>query len=161
MLNAQGLSIDSPPPPSFDTATKPPRIRPFVLADFTDMGQWLVTRCKERWPRASEKMIWSHLNGCLNDRFCKMLRSDKAVGLVRIMQEPLEPAVVVEEIFLFAQDGGMEEAADLYPEFRRWIEGIRAMEWRLGKFSDVPMSVIKERIGAKRQRTEHFVDFRQ
>ena len=161
MLTLSAQKIDAPEPPVFDTKTPTSKVRRVILADIAEIGQWLVTRCKEIYPRTSERMLWAWINSCLNDRFCYMIRSDKAVGMVRLLREPMETDMIADEMFLFAMDGGMDDAASLYPAFRKWCEVSRVAEWRLGQHSDLPMSVIKEIVGGKRTRTIHYVDFQK
>ena len=158
MLSPQAISVATSEPPVFDTTTPASKVRRFSLADLAELGNWLVGRCKERWPRAGDRMIWGWLNSSMNDQAVCMMRCDKAVGMVRVIREPLESAVIIEELFCFAMDGGLDDAVELYPAFRTWAENIRASEWRFGQFSDVPASILKERVGGRKSRTVHYVD---
>ncbi len=157
--NAPAIDLGPPrePPAAAVTQTgsgyvTPPRmtsIRRFGMADIEDMGMWLMTRLRERYPHVNDRMFIGWIRGCMESNEFLFIRSENAAGMAIIDHRPLTSAPIVREVFLLSRNDDLMEAAQLYPHIRQWAESMAASEITIECFSDVPHEIVREVIGSR------------
>lgn len=121
--------------------------RPFRGNDIEELGPWLVERLKVRWTHLHERQIGGWLQAAIGVRGFLFIRSEKAVALAQATNKLMQPQQVVEEVFVLAREGGIEEAALLYREFKHWADALGADEVICENLTDVPHDLIKAQFG--------------
>ena len=121
----------------------------FGLPDINESGSWLTTRLRAKYPHLTDRGITSWFRGIMESAEYLFIRRNRGVMLAQIVKDPLSINPIVREIFCLAQEGGVEEAATLYDDLRRWAESLGAVEIIVESFSDVPKTQIAEALGVR------------
>jgi hypothetical protein len=133
-----------PSPPSLPLATLSHRFGP---PDFDSVGMWLLGELKERWPHVNERNIFGWLRSLTDASEYLFIRNEKAVLLAQQIRENFELHPTVIEIFCLGQDGGLQDAAGLYTEMKRWAQSLGTEKMIVEEFTNVPRPMIVEAVG--------------
>ena len=161
-LVARGQNQAYTPPP--ERVVEPTRaafgpVRRLSQADMPELGEWLLSRVRKDWDYVHDWALTSWLQLVCQSNDYMALRTDNAVGVAMRFNEPLNPSNYVRDVFVYARgDNPHGEGLQIYTEFRRWAQTLRAPEMEIGNFSDVPLPKIKEALGGGRNRAQHFVE---
>ena len=120
-----------------------------VLPDLDRSGSWLIARLKTKYPHLTDREVTSWFRGIMESSEYLFIRRNKGVLLAQSLRDPLTHIPAIREIFCLAQDGGVEDAAALYADLRRWAEGLGAVEIIVETFSDVSKVQIAEVLGTR------------
>lgn len=145
----QAVTVASVPGSAYPVPPRNVSIRRFGLADIEDMGMWLMTRLRERYPHVNDRMFIGWIRGCMESNEFLFIRSENAAGMAITDHRPLTSAPIVREVFLLSRNDDIMEAAQLYPHIRHWAESMGASEITIECFSDVPHEIVREVIGSR------------
>jgi hypothetical protein len=141
--------------PAAPTTEQPPARR-FQIPDLERHGRWIVGRLLKAFPHKSERELMGWLRGLVYANECMFLYQEHSVALATVTRTHLLLPPHVQEIFVFAQEGYVEEAARFYADFERWArhQGIATVV--VEELSDVPHEMIREKMGRLLTRTINF-----
>ena len=128
-----------------------PAINRFELADLSRHGAWLVPRLVTALEVPEQRLAgWLRSVIGSNDYLC--LAQEHSVGLAEMQRaNGLADKPVIKERFVLCQDIDkpeyVKEAAGFYDEFKRWAKGMSAEVIIVGELTDVPIDMIKEKLG--------------
>jgi hypothetical protein len=123
-------------------------MRRFELPDLTKHGGWITARLLKAFPHRTAHDLAGWLRGILYSNEFLFLYQDHGVALATVTRlHPLEPKSIVQEIFVFAQEGHEQEGAAFYDWFSRWAHSQGIDVVAVEALSDVPHEVIRERMG--------------
>jgi hypothetical protein len=126
--------------------------RRFELPDLSRHGGWLLKRFLVLFPDMTEKYIAGYLSGLIYNNEHLFLYQEHAVALAQLVHSPgIKPAKVVQERFVWVEDKTdkqqSEFAADFYTHMKLWAQRIGAERIIVCENSDVPKSLIENRLG--------------
>ena len=127
-------------------------VRRFEVADLTTHGPWLLKRFMQKRPDLAEGQIAGWLRGRIYDNEHLFLYQDNAVAMAQLIHAPgLKMVKVVQEHFVWVKDKGDKDqidcAADFYDHMKVWAQRLGAERIIVCEDTDVPKSVIQQRIG--------------
>lgn len=127
-------------------------IRRFTVADLSRHGGWVLKRLMPLFPGTQESFIGGWLRGLIYDNEHLFLYQDHAVALAQVISSPgLRPHKIIQEQFVWVEDKTDKEqlrcAADFYEHFAEWGRGLSAERIICCESTDVPKSLIEERVG--------------
>ena len=137
-------------------------VRRFELGDFDLHGRWLLPRLCRTYRHLNDRGAANWLRGILYNNEWLFLCQPHGVGLAQVMRaETLDPKPMVRERFTWAEDPNVAEqtrdAAWFYPEYQRWARSLGADPIILDEGSDVPVEMIREKLGRVFERKQMFV----
>lgn len=130
----------------------------FNMEDIQLTSSWLVPRLRERWSRVTDTSFVGWMRSFMADNQFSFMRTENAVGLAQLINDPMSPDLIVDEIFVWTTPGHEKEGGAIYDHWKRWGIGVRAVEFRFGYDTDVPIPVIRAVVGGKRTRTIQYVN---
>lgn len=130
------------------------------LVDLEELRGWLVPRLQQKHPKANHGLVYAWLRGALFSNMVLFVRTEHAVGMVEIVQEPLEIQPVALERFVLAMEGFAEEAAALYVPMADWAEGHNASRFDLERHTDVARGDIRGMLGKLEKKEFFFLKLR-
>lgn len=127
-------------------------VRRFELADLTTHGPWLLRRFMQKRPDLSEGQIAGWLRGRIYDNEHLFLYQDNAVAMTQLVHSPgLKMVKVVQEHFVWMKNredkAQLEHVADFYDHIKVWAQRIGAERIIVCEDTDVPKSIIQQRLG--------------
>jgi len=128
-------------------------VRRFLSSELTTHGHWLMPRLVSKWPHRNE-WGWANFLRALCDRNdCLFLAQDHSVALAEMVQtDNLEGYRSVWERFVWCEDrkdeAHQDEAANFYNRFQDWARGLGVTKVVVARNTDVPLLLIKKRIGS-------------
>ena len=127
-------------------------VRRFEQADLTTHGPWLMKRFMLKLPDVREQYIGGYLRGLVSDNEHLFLYQDNAVAMAQLIHAPgLKMVKVVQEHFVWAKNREdktqIDHAADFYDHMKAWAQRLGAERIIVCEDTDVPKSVIQQRIG--------------
>lgn len=138
-------------------APEPQRIRRFELPDLSRHGGWIMKRLQKTYPHMNDRALASWLQGILDRNEYLFLYQDHAVALAEVLRpSTLAPKPVVQERFVFAEEGYAETAAEFYTEFKQWAKSQDIDVIIVEETTDVPHDLIKEKLGRVFERKQLF-----
>lgn len=131
---------------------EPAFIRRFELADLSKHGPWLMKRFLAKFPDMGDKQIAGYLNGLIVNNEHIFLYQDHAVALAQIVFNPgIKRVVVLQERFVWVENREdkqqLSDAADFYDQFKLEAGRREAERIIVCEDSDVPKSLIEQRLG--------------
>src|SRR5215469_758266 len=129
-----------------------PSIRRFSPADLTDKSGWVLQRLRTLYAHKSEITLANWLRMAAGRNDCLFVRTDHAVAFAEVVVLNLmDERPVIYERFVWCENrqniNHIEEAAQLYDEFRRWARSMSVEKIFVNQSSDVPKEQIKQRLG--------------
>ena len=125
-------------------------VRRMGPSDIVELGPWLSARLQEKHKTASVQACMQWLQSALQSNENWMVRSGNAVAMARLVRRELEPRPSVQEVFVLAQEGGLDAAADLYATMARWALQMEAASLEIESQTDVVRAEIAKRLGPSR-----------
>ena len=127
-------------------------VRRFEVADLSTHGPWLVKRFMQKRPDLTEGQIAGWLRGRIYDNEHLFLYQDNAVAMAQLIHAPgLKMVKVVQEHFVWIRNREdktqIEAAADFYDYVKGWAKRLEAERIIVCEDSDVPKTVIQQRLG--------------
>lgn len=137
-----------------------PAIRRFDLGDLSRHGAWLVPRLVAAL-ELPEQRLGAWLRGMVDTNEHLFLTQDHSVALAEMQRaNGLADKPIVRERFVLVEDiknvEHIREAAGFYDEFRRWAKNLGAEIILVEELSNVPLEMIKEKLGRIFTRTQQF-----
>lgn len=126
-------------------------IQRFTVANLSSCG-WFLHRLVSKYPNKNEIGWANYIRSLCNRNDCLFICQPHAVALAEVVQtDTLAGVSVVQERFVWCEDRidhrQVEAAADFYDEFHRWARALGVKEMVVAKDTDVPMEMIKARLG--------------
>ena len=127
-------------------------VRRFEIPDLTTHGPWLLKRFMQKRQDLSEGQIAGWLRGRIYDNEHLFLYQDNAVAMAQLIHAPgLKMVKVVQEHFVWAKNrddkSQIEFVADFYDHIKGWAKRLEAERIIVCEDTDVPKSVIQQRLG--------------
>lgn len=132
--------------PETEAPDAPIRVDPIVarfqLADVPARGEWLLKRLAARWPHISEATFAGRLRAWIGSNSHHFVKGAHAVALFRLTRTELDPASLVEEVFLFTKEpkttstSSERDAVAIYRNAVRWATGLGASRMVIDRASD-------------------------
>ena len=128
-----------------------PMLRRFDLADLSRHGKWLVPRLVQAL-ELPEARLGGWLRSLIDSREFLFLTQDHSCGCAEVqLVNGLADKPVVRERFVFVEDinnkDHVTEAAAFYDEFLKWAKSLGADTLLVEELTDVPDSMIKDKLG--------------
>src|SRR5215469_6080610 len=132
-----------------------PSIRRFAASDLSDKSGWVLQRLRGLYPSKSEMTLSNWLRMLVNRNDCLFVRTDHAIALAEVVVLNLmDDHPVIYERFVWCENRQsnhhIEEAMQLYGEFRRWAKSMDIAKVIVNQSSDVPRERIGECFWSKR-----------
>lgn len=136
-------------------------IRKFQLPDLDRHGRWILPRMASAWPHLNERALVGFLRGILASNEFLFLYQPHGVALAQMIgTHTLSPKPIVQERFVWVEDRDDKEqianAALFYDRIRDWAKSARVETVIVAELSDVPIDLIKERLGRIFNRQQQF-----
>lgn len=130
----------------------PVPVRRFEVADLSRHGPWLMKRFATKFPDLDERQIGGYLRGLTAANGSMFLYQDNAVALAEVVfSAGIKRVMMVQERFVWVEDrtdkDQLEDAADLYDHMKTWAKGLGAERIIVCEDSDVPKTLIEQRLG--------------
>lgn len=127
-------------------------VRRFQTSDLSSHGGWILKRLQPLFPDMPEKWIGGWMRGLIANNEHSFLYQPHAVALFQVVNVPgLKPGKMIQERFVWAEDKTDKEqtelAADFYDSALAWGQGLRAERIIVCENSDVPKSMIEQKLG--------------
>jgi hypothetical protein len=135
---------EKPPVPSF--LEQSVIVRGFTLADLVQSGDIIIARLKKKYPRVSDKVLFSYLRDIVYSNEHHILRTDNAFAAARLKKDTFMP-MWAEELFVFCDEGCVGEGVDLYKSMFEWAKSHSVSEFYIDEMSDVPRDLIRAHFG--------------
>jgi hypothetical protein len=118
------------------------------MADMTS-HRWLIPRLMKVNPHLTMRNAQGWLSSIINSNEFLFLRQDHSAALAQCIRSfILDPIPVVQERFVFAEEEKyIDEASAFYDDFGRWAKGMGCKNILVNENSDVPMILIRDRLG--------------
>ena len=123
------------------------QVRRMGLADLDEMGAWLIQRLTTVHPEATPREIMGWLRGAIASNEVWLVRSAHCAAMAQVVRLPLERQPIATELFVFAQDGFLEEAAELYRPMASWAAHLDCSRLEVERCSDVARRDIRDVVG--------------
>lgn len=125
--------------------------RRLQVPDLERHGNWIIERLRQAFPYRNERELLGWLRGVIDSNDYCFLYQEHGVALAtRVRNHPLEQRAHVQEIFCFARPGHEASAAAFYDDFKRWAKFSDIQVLVLSDLTDIPMDIIKDRLGLNR-----------
>jgi hypothetical protein len=131
---------------------EPAAVRRFEIPDLSRHGPWLLKRFATVFPDFSEKQVAGYLNGLIYNNEHLFSYQEHAVALFALTHNPgIKTTLVAWERFVWVEDKTdkeqLEYAADFYSHAKRWAKASGAERIIVCENTDVPKSLIENRLG--------------
>jgi hypothetical protein len=126
-------------------------LRRFEVPDI-DHHFWMISLFKKAYPHLEERAIPGWLRSVVYQNDYLALYQENSVGLAQAVRpDPFTPRLVVWERFVWVKDpkdaAHLAEASLFYERFKRWAKDQDAEALVVGTCSDVPVDMIKAKVG--------------
>jgi len=132
------------PAPIFDTRPVKPIIRRLDQAALNLLAPWLVPLLQEQFGVQNQTIVNGWLRMWMLENQFNIACSDHAVGLAQIVNDPMDPTPIVEEVFTFCQPGFETDGIEIYRHFEAWGKLVHATEFRFEKAAGARKELLKE-----------------
>lgn len=119
---------------------------------------WIFPRLMEIWPNKQRNFLQTWLGQITGLNEFHVIQTANAVAVFERFRDRHSDFPIVREWFVLAKDktdrSHIEEAAELYSFASKWAFGLGAREMAVGNNSDVPKSMITDRLGRLESRPQ-------
>lgn len=133
-------------------------IRRFSLADLEVHGRWMLPRLVRLYPHLNDRALKGWLRALIDSNEHCFLFAQHGVALAQVLSaHTLAPRPIVWERFVWSEDKEhVSDAATFYDHFAKWGRQMGCEVFVVAEMSDVPLDMIKERLGRVSTRQQHF-----
>jgi hypothetical protein len=138
-----------------------PAIQRFELADLSTHGPWLLPRLVAAL-QLPEQRIGGWLRSVIDSKDFMFLVQPHSAALAEMQPvNGLANKPIIRERFVLVEDvnntAHVAEAAEFYPEFKRWAQNLGAEVIMVVEMTNVPQPLIEKKLGNILTRQELFV----
>lgn len=123
--------------------------RRLSLSDLTESSQWILDRLLKVHPHLNERSIAGYIRSLIDSNESLFLFQPNSIALAQVDRAfVIDPRPVVRIRYVIARSKEhINEAAEFYLHIREWARHMNAEFVMLGDVSDVPLSVIQQKMG--------------
>lgn len=134
--------------PNKDDEPSDLRVTRFSLPDINDLGSWLITRLRPKYPHYQDSQLMAMMRARLDNNECLFLKTRHGAAMAEVVHESLSPGPAVKERFVLLKDEKyVDEGVQLYEEIKRWANGLGCKEISVREFSDVAKDKVEGVMG--------------
>ena len=160
--NRQTQYAQAAPEPQvvFDTTPVHRAVTRLDVKDLEQIGHWLIPAIQEQWGGPSVTVVNGWLRLWMHDNSYNIAVTDtkESVGLAVMAHDPMDPDVVVEQVFLFHAPGSKADGLSVYGHFLTWARLVKAKEFRFEKAAAEVRDKLKEAIPGFKWRSNCYVE---
>lgn len=172
IVPAQSFTPPRPPPKDMGLRmTTDPDVWRVREPELPELSRWLFGKLHDKYPRANDGGLVSMLQGAITTPSMYFVRSKNVTLLLESRTSGLEPAPIVQEVFMRIRAGQAdptdlrkaqyEEGFKCYRAGIAWSESIRACRMDIGFDTDLPVTSLYDADNSAKKRAYHSIPVRQ